>query len=601
MVNEVKSLFTGFRILVISLLVIATVGLTFAQTKYKSREEKLQQLKYREDIKVTEVSKGLLKLEYPNGKVLYKNIGDYKPPTAHNLQPTTYSTTYDSTIIDLNNIDTTLYSDMYSFWQEVPLGNFRTLLVGDVNNNGRAELYGQMKDYTGPYSDIVAYEMNAQGGFNQVFYYDTTVVAVSINDIDKDDKKELHLARYYIDTTSSYLVWSFLFFKQSNDSSIANNLSFTFKTRDTSDQQNDNYFGDWDGDEFTDQILIEPSGLIAENLFIYEYDSVLNNFLLNFKFNYSLLDIYYGGFSIGDFDQDSQTEFLAGSVHGKVLSIENCGDNCYAPNWEGMVETFNAYLCAETNDLDGNGKKEIWIGGDAFYNGQGITRITIFEANGNNSYQVIGRIDLLGIFSFDAGNIQVIDVDKDGKEEVLFGLDETVLILKFNGSTNHQTYEVFYYKTNDWENNHYGYYGANLYNLIDDQRDELLINMWDIIPNVGIRWFNWIYKPNFTVDVKKESSIVPGEYQLYPVYPNPFNPQTTIKFDIAKTSFATVKVYNILGKEIKTLLEKELSPGSYSLSWEAKDSKGQLLPSGVYLIRFTADKYTKTIKAILMK
>ena len=111
------------------------------------------------------------------------------------------------------------------------------------------------------------------------------------------------------------------------------------------------------------------------------------------------IDVYYGGFSIGDFDQDGKTEFLAGSVHGKVLAIENCGDNCYAPNWQGMVETYNAYLCAETDDLDGNGKKEIWIGGDAFYNGVGITRITIFEANGNNCYQVVGRIDLIGIFS----------------------------------------------------------------------------------------------------------------------------------------------------------------------------------------------------------
>ena len=590
----------------LSLMLVTAAGLTFSQTHYETRETKLQQLKNREDIKATEVKPNLLKLEYPNGKVLYKNIGDYNPATSGYQQPITYSPTFDSTIIDLNNIDTTFYYQMYSYWQEVPLGNFRTLLVGDVNNNGRPELYGQMKDYTGPYSDIVVYEMNALGGFNQAFYYDTTVIAVSLYDVDKDGNKELHLARNYVDTTSSYLVWSFLFFKQSNDSSLADDLSFIFKTRDTSDQQNDNYFGDWDGDELTDQILIEPSGLINENLFIYEYYPTTNNFRLIYKYNYRNLDIYYGGFSIGDFDQDGKTEFLAGSVHGKVLSIENCGDNCYTPNWQGMVETYNAYLCAETNDLDGNGKKEIWIGGDAFYNGQGITRITIFEANGNNSYQVVGRIDLLGIFSFDAGNIQVIDVDKDGKEEVLFGLDMTVLILKFNGSFNHQTYEVFYYKLHNWENNHMGYYGAHLYNLIDDERDELLINMWDDPPGLGtIRWFNWIYKPNFTVDVKEESDIVPNDYKVYPVYPNPFNPQTTIKFDIAKTSVTSVKVFDILGKEITTLLEKELTPGSYTISWEARNSNGQLLPSGVYYIRFSATgetiNYTKTIKAILMK
>jgi hypothetical protein len=560
-----------------------------------NKEEKLQQLKTREDIKVTEVEPNLLKLEYPNGKVLYKNIADYKPPTTNNI---IFSPTYDSTIIDLNNIDTTLYSGMYSFWQEVPLGNFRTLLVGDVNNNGRAELYGQMKDYTTDYTDIYAFEMNPQGEFDQVFSYDTTVEALSIFDFDNDNSTDICIRRNNLNGLPGMI---YRYYKKEFDSSLANNPFIEFAPNDSLFQQNDNYWGNWDGDNLCDLIYITPTFFIN----FYEYNSVIQNFDSVLVFPHGNLDLYYGGFSIGDFDQDSKTEFLAGSVHGKVLSIENCGDNCYAPNWEGMVETYNAYLCAETNDVDGNGKKEIWIGGDAFYSGQGITRITIFEASGNNSYQVVGRIDLLGIFSFDAGNIQVIDVDKDGKEEVLFGLDETVLILKFNGSTNLQTYEVFYYKENDWEHNNMGYYGANLYNLIDDQRDELLINMWDIIPNTGIRWFNWIYKPNFTVDVKEESNLFPTEYQLYSVYPNPFNPQTTIKFDIATTSFAKVKVYNILGKEITTLLEKEISPGSYSISWEARDSDGQLLPSGVYFIRFSAageaNNYTKTIKAILTK
>lgn len=557
-----------------------------------TREEKLQQLKMREDIKVTEISKNIIKIEYPSGRVKYKNIGDYEPEPASRI---VYSPTYDSTVIDLNNIDTTLYYQKYSYWQEVPLGNFRTLLVGDVNNNGRPELYGQMKDYTTDYTDIYAFEMNQQGDFNPAFSYDTTVIARTIYDVDKDGNKELLLIR---NLDSIYPGNSYRFYQKKLPNNLADSLFFIFYPFGTVHQQNDNYFGDWDGDTFTDQIFIT----ISANINVFEFNESIPNFDSVYQFDHSQLDVYYGGFSIGDFDQDSKTEFLAGSVHGKVLSIENCGDNCYAPNWQGMVETYNAYLCAETNDLDGNGKKEIWIGGDAFYNGQGITRITIFEANGNNSYQVVGRIDLLGIFSFDAGNIQVIDVDKDGKEEVLFGLDMTVLILKFNGSLNHQTYEVFFYKRHNWENNYMGYYGANLYNLIDDQRDELLINMWDDPPGLGsIKWFNWIYKPNFTVDVKEESSIVPIEYQLYPVYPNPFNPQTTIKFDIARTSFAKVKVYNILGKEITTLLEKELTPGSYSLSWEARDSNGRLLPTGVYLIRFTADKYTKTIKTILMK
>jgi len=583
------------KILVCCLLVVVSCS-SFAQ---QSRQEKLQRLKTREDIKVTEVEKDLLKLKYRNGKTLYKNSGEYKPPTNNGLLKTKYSPTYDSTIIDLTTIDTTLYYQKYSYWQTVPLGNFRTLLVGDVNKNGRPELYGQMKDYWTDYTDIMAFEMNTNGKFESVFSYDSTVIAGNIYDIDKDGKEELRLVR---NNTYNLPGKSFPFYKKGSDTSLSTVLSFIFAPGDTFSQQNDNYFGDWDGDQYTDQVFIT----LNQKINFFEYNPLLPNFDLVYELNYGPIDLYYGGFSIGDFDQDGKTEFLAGSVHGKVLSIENTGNNSYAPNWEGKVETYNAYLCAETNDIDGNGKKEIWIGGDAFYSGVSVTRITLFESDGNDSYQVVGKIDLVGIFSWDAGNIQVIDVDKDGKEEVLLGLDQTVIILKFNGSLNHQTYEVFYFKQNNWQNNNIGYYGANLYNLTGDGKDELLINCWDDPPGLGtIKWFNWIYKPNFVVSVNNEQNTLPKGFSLSSNYPNPFNPQTNIKFEISENSFVSIKVYNILGKEITTLVEKEQTPGSYQISWEAKDSEGRMLPSGVYLIRLTANgksvNYTKTVKAILLK
>jgi len=585
------------KVIVCCLLFVVS-NFILAQSATGGREEKLQQLKNREDIKVTEVEPNLLKLAYPNGKVLYKNIADYQYPESGN-QNLVYSPTYDNTIIDLTTIDTTLYYQKYKFWQEVPLGNFRTLLVGDVNDNGLPELYGQMKDYSGPYSDIVAYEMNQQGLFNQVFYYDTTVEAISIFDLDNDNKKDICLRKNNPNGLPGMI---YQYYKKDFDTSIAKNLFVEFAPNDSLFQQNDNYWGDWDGDTNRDQVYITPTFYFN----FYEFNHSIQNFDSILVLPHGEIDLYFGGFSIGDFDLDGKTEFLAGSVHGKVLSIENCGNNCYVPNWQGMVETYNAYLCTETNDIDGNGKKEIWIGGDAFYSGQGITRITIYEANGNNSYQAVGRIDLLGIFSFDAGNIQIIDVDKDGKEEVLLGLDQTVLVLKFNGIINHQSYEVFFFKQNDWENNNMGYYGASLYNLIDDERDELLINMWDDPPGLGsIKWFNWIYKPDFTVNIENEDNSLPNDYNVYPLYPNPFNPQTNLKFDISQNSFTTIKVYNILGKEITTLLDKEMSPGNYTISWEAKDSDGKLIPSSVYLFRFSATSvtgnYTRTQKAILLK
>jgi hypothetical protein len=103
------------RILVYYIVLAVSCSL-FAQS---SREEKLEQLSKRTDIKATEVENDILKLEYPGGNVMYKNVGDYKPDINREF---IYSPTFDSTIIDLTIIDTTLYNHKYSFWQEVPVG-----------------------------------------------------------------------------------------------------------------------------------------------------------------------------------------------------------------------------------------------------------------------------------------------------------------------------------------------------------------------------------------------------------------------------------------------------------------------------------------------
>lgn len=566
----------------------------------QTKEEKLQQLKSREDIKVTEIEKDILKLEYPNGKVLYKNIGDYNPQTTNNIQQT-FSPTFDSTIIDLTTIDTTLYYQKYSFWQEVGVGtgNTNPPLVGDLNKNGLTELYGVMKDYSSDLSDVIVMELNTNGGFDSIYNYDSTSIARrTIYDIDNDGKTELILRRFSDD--SSYYGNSLLFFKKLTDTSLATDLSFIFYPFPENNQLDQNTFGDWDGDEFIDQIFIR--GCCPPTINLFEYNPLINNFDSVYQYDFSAIDHFFSGFAVGDINQNGRTEFFAGSVNGKVITIENCGNNCYNKIWQGSVETNNAYLYAVTNDLDGNGKPEVWIGGDAFYNGVGITRITIFEANMNNSYHRVGKIDLVGVFSFYASNMQVLDVDKDGRYEVMVCIDQHVLILKFNGSLNHHTYEVFYIKRNDlaFSGRNSVFYGATMYDVTDDGKEDIVIHLDDIITNVGMRLFTFIYKADFSVDVN-EPDPLPEKFDLYPNYPNPFNPATNIRFEIPEYSFVLIKVFNVLGKEITTLLEKELSPGSHTIDWEAKDSNNELLPSGVYLIRLTAGKYTHSVKAVLLK
>jgi hypothetical protein len=448
-------------------------------------------------------------------------------------------------------------------------------------------------------------EKNLQDDYDSVYDYDSTSSARTVlYDIDKDGWDELYLHRFPPDT--NYPGSSYLLFKKQSDTSLATELSFIFAPFQLigQTQLNSNTFGDWDGDIFTDQIFGREC--CPNSIFIYEYNTSTNNFDSVYYYDPSQYDLFWSGFAIGDINQNGKTEFFAGSVNGKVIAIENCGDNCYSQIWQSSVETNNAYLYAVTDDLDGNGKAEVWIGGDAFYNGVGITRITIFEANGNNSYQVVGKIDLIGVFSFYASNMKVLNVDKRGKDEIMICIDQHVIILKFNGSVNQHTYEVFYIKRNDlaFSGRNSVYYGATMYDVTNDGKEDIVIHLDDIIENVGMRLFTYIYKADFSVNVN-EPSPLPEKFNLYQNYPNPFNPSTNVRFEIPERSNVSIKVYNILGKEITTLLDKEMSPGSYTIDWEAKDSNGELLPSGVYLVRLNAANtksiYAKTMKAVLIK
>ena len=95
-----------------------------------------------------------------------------------------------------------------------------------------------------------------------------------------------------------------------------------------------------------------------------------------------------------------------------------------------------------------------------------------------------------------------------------------------------------------------------------------------------------------------EDKQFPNSYSLYPAYPNPFNPTTMIRFDVPESLYNNVvlNVFDIKGRLVETILDKELTPGSHAIRWDAKSK-----PSGVYFLRMNAEKYSKTYKMILMK
>ena len=98
------------------------------------------------------------------------------------------------------------------------------------------------------------------------------------------------------------------------------------------------------------------------------------------------------------------------------------------------------------------------------------------------------------------------------------------------------------------------------------------------------------------VGIQQINSEIPDNYSLEQNYPNPFNPATKISFNIPKESFARLTIYNILGKEVKVLVNDNISAGKYEAEFDASD-----LPSGTYFYRLTAGDFTHTRKMLLVK
>lgn len=101
-----------------------------------------------------------------------------------------------------------------------------------------------------------------------------------------------------------------------------------------------------------------------------------------------------------------------------------------------------------------------------------------------------------------------------------------------------------------------------------------------------------------------EGNIVPGQFELQNNFPNPFNPETEIEFQLATNNFVSLKIYNVLGNEVATLVNEERSAGKYSVKFDATNHN-QLatssIPSGVYYYTLASGGHRDTKKMILLK
>ena len=103
------------------------------------------------------------------------------------------------------------------------------------------------------------------------------------------------------------------------------------------------------------------------------------------------------------------------------------------------------------------------------------------------------------------------------------------------------------------------------------------------------------------LDVEQIDEQVPVEFTLEQNYPNPFNPNTVIRYSIVSPSLVSLKIFDILGREVKTLVNKEQVNGVYEVNWNGDDELGNKVSTGVYFYRIDAGDFVETKKMMLLK
>lgn len=491
-------------------------------------------------------------------------------------------------IIDLDTINLVYWENLYRQWGYIdaanPLNDSKYILA-DANRNGKNEIYA----FNDGYSTIV-YENVIDSLFVDV----DTMEVLSFPIYDIGDITNDGLFDIIIRSDDNKL----RFFRQDSINGYINNQDFIYHPFPDNCQPNDVTFYDLDNDGVQEIIYYLDASPIdsvwAQSNHVAKYNPAQNNYELMY-YHRPTPNWFTFGFATGDFDNDGKNNFSTGSIDGNYFFYEHVPGNNTTVEYQMPLETLNAFLSVMSEDINGNGKKEVWVGSD-FASSQygGVTRVFVLENAGNGIYQVVYQIDIRGLFSSIYGRIRFVDVDGDGIKEIF--LNNGTLVFCFKYSLQRNFYLDFIIDT--WDYSQYDYDGTDAADLDSDGATEFITQKH---LNPGYIFKSIFWKRDKTVGVKDDDYSVPEEFNLMQNYPNPFNPSTTIKFSLPQEAKVNIKVYNILGKEITELLNETRRSGEYEIHWKGTDLNGKSVPSGIYFITMTADKFSKTIKSLLIK
>jgi hypothetical protein len=273
-----------------------------------------------------------------------------------------------------------------------------------------------------------------------------------------------------------------------------------------------------------------------------------------------------------DIDNDSDMDIVAAAKVGEIIWFENDGNEFFTEHLvvSGWGEP-NAVLVEDINKDGFN---------DLVATSVVANEVVWFQNDGNQNFtKNIIKGQYNGAYGLD-----IADIDNDNDIDVIATAWIAGLGSIFENDGN-QNFTEHVFCTGGYELLHLFVTDLNL----DNDKDILGVCYAPNIPQ--LRW----WENNSTVGVEEINSL-PLDFELLQNHPNPFNPTTKISYQIPECSFVAVKVFDALGKEIKTLVNENETAGKHKIEWDAKG-----LPSGIYFYQLYTADYVETKKMILMK
>ncbi|MBU1680802.1 MAG: T9SS type A sorting domain-containing protein [Bacteroidetes bacterium] len=283
-----------------------------------------------------------------------------------------------------------------------------------------------------------------------------------------------------------------------------------------------------------------------------------------------------------DIDSDGDYDIVTGGLNGKLSCyINNSGSFTANATLFGFVSA--GYSSVPTfADLDDDGDQDLLVGSETG------SSYRFYENKGSNVFEENTTM-FAGISFPNYSSPKLADVDNDGDIDLVVG--------RISGSLDFYENKGNKQKP-EWLKNNDLFAGisvkqspnADFADLDGDRKPDMIVGEYN-----GNFTF---YKNLFAVtDVENENGgLTPSEFVLNQNYPNPFNPSTVISYSLSRETKVSLKVYDILGVEIATLVNTNKKAGSYDVRFDAVN-----LPSGIYFLTLTADNFSQTKKMSLIK